>query len=158
MGDRRLVLRELPSSQEISFSLGEGSTMPILLGAAGRVLLSQYDDRTLKRFFSHLEIPPGTPDLMIDPDARMKEINEIRRRGYALNLGEKRPDVVGISATVTGYVCPVALCLFGPKFRYKPLVALDDILESAARISAILKSTITETGPIASTKNVKEER
>ncbi len=146
VGDRRLVLKELPSDQEICFSLGEGSTMPICVGSSGRVILSQYDDQTLQKLFAHLDIPPEASNFMSDPELRMKEINEIRRQGYALNRGETRPDVTGISVPVTGYVCPVALSLFGPKFRYNPLDARSDIRESAERISAKIRSAIGQTG------------
>jgi DNA-binding IclR family transcriptional regulator len=156
MGDRRLVLRELRGDRQISLSLGEGSTMPIFYGSAGRVLLSQYDDRTLQRFFTSLDIPPAVPNFMSDPELRMKEIGEIRQRGYALSSGETLPDSAGISVPVKGYVCPVALCLFGPKFRYKPLDALNDIRESAERISARLHSPIAETTPMADIKAMKK--
>jgi len=155
LGDRRLVLKEVPGNQDISFSLGEGSTMSIIIGASGRVILSQYDDRTLQKLFAHLEIPPEAPDFMNDPELRMREINEIRRRGYALNSRELRPDVVGISVPVPGYVCPVALSLFGPKFRYKPIDALNDIQEAAKRISAKIRSAIAQTGPANDRKNMQ---
>jgi IclR family transcriptional regulator, acetate operon repressor len=158
LGDQRLVLKECPSNQEISLSHGEGSTIPIVVGSAGRVLLSQYDDRTLQQLFTLLDMPPIAPKFMSDPDLRMKEINAIRRRGYALSTGERFADATGISVPVKGYVCPVALCLFGPKFRYKPLDTLKDIRESAERISARLKSTITEIGSIADIKKMKKDK
>lgn len=158
MGDRRLVLKELRGDQQISLSLGEGSTMPIFYGSAGRVLLSQYDDRTLQKLFSYLDIPPAAPNFMNDEEFRMKEIREIRQRGYALSSGETLPDSAGISVPVKGYVCPVALCLFGPKFRYRPLDALNDIRESAERISARLLSPIAETAPLANIKGMRRDK
>jgi IclR family acetate operon transcriptional repressor len=156
MGDRRLVLRELRGDQQISLSLGEGSTMPIFYGSAGRVLLSQYDDRTLQKLLSCLDIPPAAPNFMSDPELRMKEISKIRERGYALSSGETLPDSAGISVPVKGYVCPAALCLFGPKFRYKPMDALNDIRESAERISERLRSPFAETASLPDIRNRKK--
>jgi len=157
LGDQRLVLKECPSSEGISLSHGEGSTMHIAVGSAGRVLLSQYDDQILQQFFTVLDMPPIAPKFMSDPDLRMKEINTIRRRGYALTTGERFPDSAGISVPVKGYVCPVALCVFGPKFRYNPLDTLNEIRASAERISAKLKSVITETSLISDMKTMRRE-
>jgi len=42
-----MVLKEFRGSNQISLSLGEGSTMPIYVGSAGRLLLSQYNDKEL---------------------------------------------------------------------------------------------------------------
>lgn len=158
MGDRRLVLRELRGDRQISLSLGEGSTMPLFYGSAGRALLSQYDDGTLRKLFSCLDIPPAAPNFMSDPELRMKEIREIRERGYALSSGETLPDSAGIAVPVKGYVCPVALCLFGPKFRYKPLDALNDIRESAKRISERLRSQVAETASMMDVGNRKKDK
>ncbi len=122
--------------------------MPIFIGSSGRVILSQYDDQTLRKLFAHLDIPREAPNFMSDPELRMKEINEIRRRGFAINTGESRPDIAGISVPVKGYVCPVALSLFGLKFRYNPLDALDDIRVAAERISERLRFRVAETASI----------
>jgi hypothetical protein len=68
------------------------------------------------------------------------------------------PDSAGISVPVKGYVCPVALSLFGPKFRFKPLDAWNDIRESAGRITERLKPLITETGPIIDIKSMRKDK
>ncbi len=143
-GDRRLVLKEVPSSQQIALSLGEGSTMPIVVGSAGRVLLSQYDNRTVKQLLPRIDLSPLPPDFIPDRDRFMDEIEEIRRRGYALSSGTMLPDSAGISVPVGGYACPVALCVFGPQFRFEPLEVLPQITESARRISEKLKPLIAE--------------
>ena len=146
LGDRRLVLKEVPSDQRISLSLGEGSTMPIVVGSSGRVLLSQYDDRTLKQVLSHIDLRPLPGDFLTDTDRFIKEIEQIRHRGYALSSGVMLPGSSGISVPVKGYVCPVALCILGPKFRFEPLDILPQIRESAQRISEKLKSLLTGAG------------
>jgi hypothetical protein len=45
------------------------------------------------------------------------------------------PDSAGISVPVKGYICPVALCVIGPKFRFKPKSILDELKQSSTRIS-----------------------
>ncbi len=155
-GDRRLVLTEFPGDQQISLCHGEGSTLPLVVGSAGRILLSQYDDRTLHQIFPLLTIPPVTPKCMLDPESRMKEINAIRTRGYALSSGEMLPGSAGISVPVKGYICPVALSLFGPKFRFAPLTALNEIRSSAERIAERLKALIADNDVLSSTSKTLE--
>lgn len=147
-GDMRLVLKEIPSRQQISLSLGEGSTTPIVVGSAGRVLLSEFDDRTLKQLLLVIDMQPISSLGLVDADRVMADIREIRGQGYALSSGVMFPGTAGVSVPVEGYVCPVALCIFGPKFRFQPLGVLDEIKASAQRISAKLKSLMGETaGP-----------
>lgn len=157
LGDQRLVVKEIIGDQQISLSHGEGSTMPIMVGSSGRVLLSQYDDQTLQKLFALLDIPAVTPDFMSDPDLRRAEIEKIRSEGYALNSGEMVPDSAGISVPVRGYVCPVALSLFGPQFRFDPLTALKDIRKSAERISEKIKSLLTGATPATEIKNMRKD-
>lgn len=147
-GDRRMVLKEVRGEQQISLSLGEGSTMPIFVGSSGRVLLSQYEEITLRRILSHMDIPVEAAYLLSDKERLLQEIEMIRRQGYAISTGEMLPGSTGISVPVTGYVCPVALCLFGPKFRFDPHIALEEIKGAAQRIGAQLRSSMNETTPV----------
>jgi DNA-binding IclR family transcriptional regulator len=141
------VLREITGDLPISLSHGEGSTQPLAVGSAGRVLLAQYDDRTLQQLLPLLEIPAVVPDFMGDPERRLQEIARIRAAGYALSAGEMVPDSTGISVPVRGYVCPVALSLFGPRFRFDPLTALQEIREAADRISEKINSLLNGPAP-----------
>jgi DNA-binding IclR family transcriptional regulator len=145
VGDRRLVLKEVPSRQQISLSLGEGSTTPIVVGSAGRVLLSEYDDRALKQLLAVMDMRPIPSVPVVDEALLMRDIEDIRRKGYALSSGVMLAGTAGVSVPVEGYICPVALCLFGPKFRFEPLGVLSEIKESAHRISTKLKSLIGRT-------------
>lgn len=157
LGDQRLVLKEIIGDRQISLSHGEGSTIPLMVGSSGRVLLSQYDDQTLQKLFSLMDIPAVAPCFMGDPELRMREIHKIRSAGYALNSGEMVPDSAGISVPVRGYVCPVALSLFGPQFRFDPLTALKEIRESAERISEKIKSLLTGTDPATDIKGMRKD-
>lgn len=66
------------------------------------------------------------------------ELQKIRRQGYATFVGMAPDESAAASVPVPGYTCPVALCLFGPKFRFDPLQAVDDLRAAAGRITARL--------------------
>ena len=138
-GTQRLILKEFCCNYPISLSLGEGSTQPIYLGSAGRVLLSQYTDFELNQIISRLALTSAFQKAINDKEKMIDEISRVRTEGFAMTVGEMFPDSAGISVPVRGYVCPVALCIFGPKFRFKPKDYLKLLSQSAARISKKLQ-------------------
>lgn len=138
-GDQRLVLKEVRSKQKIAFSLGNGSTTPIYVGSSGRILLSQYNNEDLNKILSKIDMDHVSPNTITDRNLLKKEIDKIRKKGFATSSGEQLPDSAGISAPVKGYFCPIALCVMGPKVRFKPTSALNQLRESANLISEKLK-------------------
>ncbi len=90
------------------------------LGATAKVLLSQLDDKELKNFLKHVKNEPITRESVVDPEAIMKQIKEIRRKGYCVSFGERTKGAGCISAPVKNYFCPVALYIVGPEDRLKP--------------------------------------
>jgi DNA-binding IclR family transcriptional regulator len=134
-GDQKLVLKEVRSKQKIALSLGNGSTVPLYVGSSGRILLSQYTDKDLDQIFGKMNMVPVSPNTITEKNLLKKEIYRIRKKGFATSSGEMLPDSAGISVPVKGYFCPVALCVIGPKFRFKPLSILDELNQTATRIS-----------------------
>ena len=134
-GDQRLILKEVCSKQKISLSLGDGSTVPLYVGSSGRTLLSQYADEDLDKLLGKIKMVPVSPNAIIKENLLKKEIDKIRKKGYGTSSGEMLPDSAGISVPVKGYFCPVALCVIGPKFRFKPISILDELKQSSTRIS-----------------------
>lgn len=134
-GDQRLVLKEVRSKENIAFSLGDGSTAPIYVGSSGRILLSQYNNEDLHKILSKINMVPVSPNTITDRNLLKKEIDKIRKKGFATSSGEQLPDSAGISVPVKGYFCPIALCVIGPKVRFKPTSLLNQLRESANLIS-----------------------
>ena len=134
-GDQRLVVKEVCSKQNIALSLGDGSTVPIYVGSSGRSLLSQYTDEDLNKILSNIDMVPVSPNTIIKENLLKKEIDKIRKKGYGTSSGEMLPDSAGISVPVKGYFCPLALCVIGPKFRFKPISILEELKQSSTRIS-----------------------
>jgi IclR family transcriptional regulator, acetate operon repressor len=143
-GVKRLVLKEICSTNQISLSLGEGSTQPIYNGSSGRVLLSQYNDQELKQILNAIVFEPDEAGTVMDNNILMYRIDKIRCEGFAVSTGEMHPDSVGIAVPVKGYICPVALCVWGPKYRFDPLSQIKAISQSAVRICDNLKSAMAK--------------
>jgi IclR family KDG regulon transcriptional repressor len=86
--------------------------------STGLVLLAfqppGYVDRVLPE-----TLPPATPHSITDADELRRELQRIRMRGYAINMGGWRIDVAGVAAPVlnaSGFAV-AALCVAAPRYR-----------------------------------------
>ena len=134
-GDQRLVVKEVRSKQKIALSLGDGSTVPLYVGSSGRTLLSQYTDEDLNKILNNINMVPVSPKTIIKEKLLKMEIDKIRKKGFGTSSGELISDSTGISVPVKGYFCPVALCVIGPKLRFKPVSILNELSAAAIQIS-----------------------
>lgn len=114
VGAERVCIEELPSASPVRFVSTVGSSAPLHVGSAGRVLLAFAAPSELERTIDSLVVAdPG-----VDPDALRGELDAIRDRGYALSTGERVQGASAISVPVFGRQGFVAsLSVLGPDFR-----------------------------------------
>lgn len=93
-GDRRVCLHRVESPRAIRDSVCEGDTLPLLVGASGRVLLAWGD-------------PPG------------ERYDEVRERCYAASVGERDPEAAAVACPVfqTDRKLMGAIAISGPTYR-----------------------------------------
>jgi IclR family acetate operon transcriptional repressor len=139
-GIHRLVVKMIPSLETILFSWPDGNTVPIYVGSAGKVLLAQMDGGERDLLLRAINMVPRTPNTIVDQDALKRELETIRNQGFATSFGESFSGGAGISVPVKNYVCPVALCISGPEFRFNPTDCIEEMKTSAERISHTLAS------------------
>lgn len=138
-GLQRLVVKELPSPCDISFTFKEGHTMPLHVGSSGKVLLSMFNDKDLEVVLQNLDLMSLGPNTITEEDVLRKEIDLIREQSYATSFGETQAGTAGISVPIEKYTSPVVLCVLGPEFRFTPIDYLEEIKKSTRRISDNLK-------------------
>lgn len=105
------------------------------LGKAMMAFLPDADARALSS-----ELPPRTINTLTDADKLRRQVDDVRRRGYAIEVGENEDGLMCIGVAIldrTGY--PVAaMSLSAPERRMKPeltMVAADALKGAARRIS-----------------------
>jgi IclR family acetate operon transcriptional repressor len=76
-GDHRLCVAELPGPQMLTVVRGVGSTAPITQGASGKVILAHQPQ-----------------------NATVRELEKVRRDGYAISRGERRDGIVAVAAPI----------------------------------------------------------
>jgi IclR family acetate operon transcriptional repressor len=111
-GMYRVCVAELPSNQPLSFKRGVGYSERVVLGASGRAILAHLlvGDDELKEYAA------GTK---VDVSRYPKELEAIRKRGYATSRDELLQGAVAIAAPYFNGAGQVAgsIAVFGPSAR-----------------------------------------
>jgi len=142
IGSQRICLEEIQTNEDIKYISGVGSVAPIYVGAGGKLLLSEMEKEDLELLLNNIKLLPVGPKTIIEKKKLLKELEKIHKQGYATSREERLYGGVAISVPIKNYVCPVALTILGPQFRFgaKMIDSLDDLKLSAKRISEKLYS------------------
>ena len=111
-GAWRTCVAEMPSVQPLSFRRGVGYRERIVLGASGRVVLA-HSNTSLE------ELTAFAKDSPIDVRKYAKELEAVRRRGYAVSRNELLPGAVAVAAPFFDGSGEVAgsIAIYGPAVR-----------------------------------------
>jgi IclR family acetate operon transcriptional repressor len=144
LGNEVLIADHVPSAQPLRFDAGIGRRVPIHASAMGKVLLASADDPAaavaalgaLERF---------TDRTLTDHASLAAELDTIRRRGWALNDGERNPGVraVAVAIPTAAADTAAAVAVQGPEVRLP-----DERLES---VVDLLTSTLGSAAPASNT-------
>ena len=142
IGLERICIEELQSFEKIRFTIGKGSVAPLHVGSSSKVLLSQLEDNDLHRLVNHLNMYPLGPKTVTNKTVLLKEVEKVKKQGYATSSSELIKGGSSICVPIKGYVCPVALSVLGPENRLTlnaMVRVLEKMKESATRISKRLR-------------------
>ena len=115
IGDRRVHLDYVESTQPVRRIAHPGHEMPLHLGAAGRVLLAGLSDEDVAAYLARAENLDATGAAEI-----RKAIDAIRREGYSIVAGTVNPDTAAVAAPVQSYdgATVAALTISCPRDRF----------------------------------------
>ena len=120
IGDRRVHLDYVESTQPVRRIAHPGQEAPLHVGAAGRVLLASLSDGDIASYLARAATvdAAGRAELL-------REIGKIRRDGYAIVAGTVNPDTAAIAAPIRSYDGAVvaALTISCPRDRFSSRLA-----------------------------------
>jgi DNA-binding IclR family transcriptional regulator len=89
--------------------------------AAGKAILAEQSDEAVQSFVDTHGLPAATPETITDPDELFAELDRIRERGFALNLGESTDGLRAVAVSITDPDGDVlgAFAVAGPSHRMK---------------------------------------
>jgi DNA-binding IclR family transcriptional regulator len=141
-GDERVCAACIESSERLRVVVRQGEHMPLHAGSAGKALLAFMPDEDVKRVLAR-PLEKITTKTITARDSLLKELKEVRRKGYAISHGERFEDVIGVAAPIfdgTGRVV-AAMNVAGPSQRFSDQAVLrlcPKLIKLADQISRLL--------------------
>jgi IclR family transcriptional regulator, KDG regulon repressor len=118
--DSVIYLDKVEAKQYLRLDHQIGEIDPLYCTALGKVLLSGFSEEDLEVFFASAELRPHTKNTIVNREQLEREIREVRRRGYALDLKELDLNLHCIAAPICDYRSRIiaALSISGPSIRF----------------------------------------
>jgi len=135
-----MYLAKEESSQTIRMISYVGKRAPVHCTALGKVLLAYLPEEEIKKILDKIELPRLTENTITDKRELEKELNKVKKQGFALDREENEKDIRCIAAPIRNYQGEViaAISISSPAFRIdvnKQNNLKDALLENSKRIS-----------------------
>ena len=118
VGSQRVCVDELPSAEGVRYVAEVGTTAPVYVGAAGRVLLAAMPPADVLVLLSGVPLSTPATGEPVDLARLAKDLDIVRRQGFAMSEGERMPGAAAVSVPVQGSGGMVAaLSILGPAMR-----------------------------------------
>ncbi|USB33832.1 IclR family transcriptional regulator [Paenibacillus sp. YPG26] len=131
-GIERLRIQAVQSNQAIRRVAPVGVRLPLYVGASSKVLVAFADPGTQQAVLNSPDWPAS-----VDKEDYIRQLEEIRSKGYATSYEEREPGAGAVSAPIFNHAgqAVAALSVSGPVSRLSPqtLVEFGPVLIEAAR-------------------------
>lgn len=97
--DEGIVLHRVDSSQAVRAFVEIGSRSPLHATASGLAMMSQMNEDEVTRILDR-PLTTFTGNTVTDPESLREKLAEFRSQGYAVNVGEWRPEVASVSSPI----------------------------------------------------------
>ena len=103
----------------LKYAVRLGQRWPLHATGGGKLYLAQYDDATVRDMLGELGLEQITNETIVDVDALLGEVAEVRRKGWARQREEIHEGISGFAAPVRepGGTLLAALVVMGPTAR-----------------------------------------
>lgn len=127
-GLERVVVQQVESTHDLRRTYSDlGKLVPLYAGSPGKLLLAFMPPDEVQQVIEETGLGAITPDTVTDPAELLRDLEKIRRQGYALTVGERSPGIASISCPVRnqdGWVI-AAVNISGPAWRLTREQALE---------------------------------
>lgn len=145
LGEKKGVfIEQAQGHHAFHFVLSPGKSFELHCSAPGKAIMAYLPNTIRDRYLSYMEFTRFNARTITIPDKYLKELEKVRKNGYAIDNEEELNGVICVGAPVfnyTGYPCG-AVWISGPKDRLS-----EDVIEtSAAHIVRITRLISNELG------------
>jgi len=125
-GDRAAYLAQVPSRHPMRMFTEVGRRVMLHCTGVGKVLASTLPPDEVRAILDRSGMPAQTEHTLTDPEAVLRQLDWVRRHGYALDDGEQEIGVRCVAVTVPDVPVRLALSVSGPTARIS-----DDVVQVA---------------------------
>lgn len=100
--DRIVVLDIVEARQDLKITAPVGTTMSLFAGAVGKVFLASMEAGAVEQIISEKGLPQFTDNTIVDPESYFKELESVKRQGFALDNEEYILGVRAAAAPING--------------------------------------------------------
>lgn len=145
-GDRVVYVAQVPSPHAMRMFTEVGHRTYTHSTGVGKAILATLDEAAVRRILSRAGMPRATETTITDPADLERELQLIRRRGYAVDDSEHELGVRCYAVSLVGLPVPAAISVSGPTVRLTDELAAKAVplLQEAARA---LAATLTGAEP-----------
>lgn len=113
-GDHITILDVVESNNEMKITSPPGTKLPLLAGATGKAFLGLLEGKRAREIVKKMNLVRYTSKSVTDPLTFLREVEEAREKGYAIDDEEYLPGVRAVAAPVqTASLPPVAIWAVG---------------------------------------------
>ena len=132
-GDQVVCVECLVSQHPVRLHMCPGAVGPLYVGASARVLLAHAAPEEIDAVLAG-PLERRTERTLVDPEALRRELEQIRRQGYSVSVGEMVPYTAAVSVPIRDHSGRVvaAMSVAGPEARLaEKLEMIRDLLIQA---------------------------
>jgi len=107
-GDHVTILDVVESRNELKITSPPGTRLPLLAGATGKVFLSQFDEKKANEIVHKMGLIRYTSRSVVDAKKFLREVEETRRKGYAVDDEEYLLGVRAVASPIRTLSLPPA--------------------------------------------------
>ncbi|MGH2751012.1 MAG: IclR family transcriptional regulator [Actinomycetota bacterium] len=139
-GSRIVYLEILESAKSVRLAARRGDRDPIHSTALGKAIASQLGEDAVRAILAAEGMPRRTSKTITSERPYLRELETVRRRGYALDMGENEEEGRCIAAPFPGGGVRAAISLSAPAAR----LPLDSVERVAEDFRSSIERVITE--------------
>jgi len=110
-GSEVVYLDRVETAAPLRFYLHPGSRVPVHCSASGKIFLAQMSPAQRRRLLANAKLEAYTPKTLTELEALEREVQRVRKDGYAFDNEEFLPGLLCIAALVPNESGPSNLCI-----------------------------------------------
>lgn len=136
LDDQRVSIEKIDSPHDVRRIIQLGKSLPLYCGGSGKAILAFLPTTEIERIIQNTDLTALGPNTITDRKILKKNLDEIRKKGYAISFEERVLDSTSIAAPILEYkgFAMGSISISGPisRFTKKKISTYISLIKEAA--------------------------